>query len=54
LKKFAADMTDKWIDNAIHAKYQCNENEQYVVKEMDGERVIFPVDHENTGTTLRN
>lgn len=47
-------MVDKWIDNAIYAKYQCRENEQYVIKKRDEEYVIVPVDYQNTGVTLEN
>lgn len=54
LKAYAESSVDTWIDNALYAYFDCNENEKYVIKEKDGENVIVPVDYQNTGVTLRN
>lgn len=43
-----------WIDNAIQAKYNYQENEQYIIKNKDGERAVVPVDYLNTGVSLHN
>lgn len=47
-------MIPKWISNAIRARYFINENEQYSLKEVNGEFAIVPVDYSNTGVTLKN
>ncbi|BFD45681.1 MAG: hypothetical protein DMENIID0002_03270 [Rickettsia endosymbiont of Sergentomyia squamirostris] len=54
LQEYAKDKLDRWIDNAIYAKYSCHENKQYVIKQKDGETVVVPVDYANTGVTLKN
>lgn len=54
LKSYAENSVDTWVDNAVYAYFDCNENEKYVIKEKDGENVIVPVDYQNTGVTLRN
>jgi hypothetical protein len=44
-----------WIKNALHAKYNCHEHQQYRIITNDvGERVVAPVDYLNTGVTLQN
>jgi preprotein translocase subunit SecA len=46
---------DLWINNALHAKYNCHEHQQYrIITNNSGERVITPVDYLNTGVTLKN
>ncbi|KAG5679169.1 hypothetical protein PVAND_008759 [Polypedilum vanderplanki] len=55
LRDFTKEMLEKWIKNAIFAKYQCHENIRYVIKKnKDGEDSVMPVDFENTGVTLKN
>ncbi|XP_008217333.1 uncharacterized protein LOC103318031 [Nasonia vitripennis] len=51
---YADIMVPKWIGNAIRARYFINENEQYSIKETNGEYAIIPVDYSNTGVTLKN
>jgi preprotein translocase subunit SecA len=52
--EYAEGMIPKWIGNAIRARYFIHENEQYSVKEVEGELSIMPVDYSNTGVTLKN
>ena len=52
--KYAQTMIPKWIGNAIRARYFIRENEQYSIKEKDGELAVIPVDYSNTGVTLKN
>ncbi|XP_014208587.2 uncharacterized protein LOC106639465 [Copidosoma floridanum] len=52
--KYVSNMIPKWISNAIRARYFINENEQYSLKEVNGELSIVPVDYSNTGVTLKN
>lgn len=52
LTDYANQSLDRWINNAIYAKYHCHENKQYVIKEKEGEKVVTPVDYSNTGVTL--
>ena len=47
-------MIPKWIGNAIRARYFIRENEQYSIKESNGELAVIPVDYSNTGVTLKN
>jgi preprotein translocase subunit SecA len=55
LRDFAGQMLDKWIKNAMHARYGCHENVNYVIRPNDdGEDQIVPVDFINTGVTLKN
>lgn len=54
LREYARSHLDKWIQNAIYAKYDCHENKQYIITSKDGERVITPVDYVNTGVGLSN
>ncbi|MDR0329935.1 MAG: hypothetical protein LBH99_04695, partial [Rickettsia sp.] len=54
LKAYAEKQLDKWIDNALYAKYACNENQQYIIKSKNGEGIITPVDYMNTGVNLNN
>ncbi|XP_058809202.1 uncharacterized protein LOC131674499 [Phymastichus coffea] len=52
--KYAETMIPKWIGNAIRARYFIHENEQYSIKESNGELAVIPVDYSNTGVTLKN
>ncbi|XP_014226177.1 uncharacterized protein LOC106651975 [Trichogramma pretiosum] len=52
--RYAKSMIPKWIGNAIRARYFIRENEQYSLKEANGELAIIPVDYSNTGVTLKN
>lgn len=52
--KYAESMIAKWIGNAIRARYFIHENEQYSIKESNGELAVIPVDYSNTGVTLKN
>ncbi|BFD46152.1 MAG: hypothetical protein DMENIID0002_07980 [Rickettsia endosymbiont of Sergentomyia squamirostris] len=54
LKAYAEKQLDKWIDNALYAKYACHENQQYIIKSKNGEGIITPVDYMNTGVNLNN
>lgn len=54
LKSYCESMNDCWIDNALFAKYSCNQDEHYVIKEKAGEDVVIPVDYQNTGVTMKN
>jgi preprotein translocase subunit SecA len=55
LKDYVKRKLDLWINNALHAKYNCHEYQQYRITTNDsGERVITPVDYLNTGVTLKN
>ncbi|KAJ8664759.1 hypothetical protein QAD02_006421 [Eretmocerus hayati] len=52
--KYAESMIPKWIGNAVRARYFIRENEQYSLKESNGELAVVPVDYSNTGVTLKN
>ncbi|BES99166.1 SecA DEAD-like domain [Nesidiocoris tenuis] len=54
IHEYATRSLDRWINSAIDAKYKYQEDEQYVVREKNGENVIQPVDYANTGITLKN
>lgn len=54
LNEYVKKNLDLWIDNAIYAKYYCHEDKQYLVKKINNEDVIVPIDYENTGVTLKN
>ena len=54
LKNYAEKQLDRWIDNAFCAKYACHENQQYIIKSKNGEKIITPVDYTNTGVNLNN
>ncbi|KAJ3651894.1 hypothetical protein Zmor_017898 [Zophobas morio] len=55
LKDYVASKLDTWIKNALHAKYNCHEHQQYrIITDDSGERVITPVDYLNTGVTMKN
>ncbi|WP_375326320.1 hypothetical protein [Candidatus Tisiphia endosymbiont of Nemotelus uliginosus] len=54
LKAYAERQLDKWIDNALYAKYACHENQHYIIKFKNGEGTITPVDYMNTGVNLNN
>jgi hypothetical protein len=47
-------MLDRWIHNALYAKYACAEDREYVIRKVKGEDFIIPIDYENTGVTMRN
>lgn len=54
LHSYVSKQLASWIDNAIQAKYSYQENEQYIIKNKDGEPTIVPVDYLNTGVSLHN
>lgn len=59
IQEYARDKLDRWIDNAIYAKYSCYKDQQYIIKKNNdengkGEYVVVPVDYANTGITLKN
>jgi preprotein translocase subunit SecA len=55
LKNYVNTKLKIWIKNALHAKYNCHEHQQYRIIINDvGERVVAPVDYLNTGVTLQN
>lgn len=59
IQEYAKEKLDRWIDNAIYAKYSCHENKQYIIKKKtdqygNSEDVVVPVDYANTGVTLKN
>jgi preprotein translocase subunit SecA len=54
LKDYAKSMLDRWIHNALYAKYSCTENREYVIRKVKGEDFIIPIDYVNTGVTMRN
>jgi preprotein translocase subunit SecA len=55
LKEYVERKLDLWIKNALHAKYNCHEHQQYrIITNDSGERVVSPVDYLNTGVTLKN
>ncbi|EFA09123.1 uncharacterized protein LOC103314809 [Tribolium castaneum] len=55
LKEYVTEKLDVWLKNALHAKYNCHEHQQYRIMTNDtGEQVVTPVDYLNTGVTLRN
>ncbi|CAG2162405.1 unnamed protein product [Oppiella nova] len=54
LKTYAVKQLDKWIENALYAKYACHENQQYIIKFKNGEGTIIPLDYLNTGVNLNN
>ncbi|XP_068902504.1 uncharacterized protein [Tenebrio molitor] len=55
LKEYAERKLDLWMKNALHAKYNCHEHQQYrIITNDSGERVVSPVDYLNTGVTLKN
>ena len=54
LQEFVKLSLDRWIENAINAKYKYHEDCDYIIKEKDGERIVIPVDYINTGVTLEN
>jgi preprotein translocase subunit SecA len=55
LKEYVKRKLDLWIRNALHAKYNCHEHQQYrIITNDSGERVVSPVDYLNTGVTLKN
>lgn len=54
VQDYAARSLDRWINSALDAKFNYNEDEQYIIRNKDGEKVIQPVDYANTGITLKN
>jgi hypothetical protein len=54
LQDYAKSMLDRWIHNALYAKYSCTENREYVIRKVKGEDFIIPIDYQNTGVTMRN
>ncbi|XP_044261297.1 protein translocase subunit SecA-like isoform X2 [Tribolium madens] len=55
LKEYVRDKLDVWLKNALHAKYNCHEHQQYrIMKNDTGDEVVTPVDYLNTGVTLKN
>ncbi|XP_071447412.1 uncharacterized protein [Hetaerina americana] len=54
IQQYADASLDRWISCAIEAKYTYCEDEQYIIRYANGERVIQPVDYSNTGITLKN
>ncbi|CAF1011230.1 unnamed protein product, partial [Brachionus calyciflorus] len=54
LIEYANNKLEQWIDNAIYAKFYCHENKQYLIKKLNDEDVVVPIDYENTGVTLKN
>jgi hypothetical protein len=54
LKDYAKSMLDRWIHNALYAKHLCTEDREYVIRKVEGEDFIIPIDYENTGVTMRN
>lgn len=54
LKEYAANSMNKWIDNAVFAGFYCQVDKQYLIKRVNDEDVVVPVDYENTGVTLKN
>jgi preprotein translocase subunit SecA len=55
LKDYVNRKLEIWVKNALHAKYNCHEHQQYRIITNDvGERVVAPVDYLNTGVTLKN
>lgn len=55
LHQYAEASVDRWIQHAISAKYQYNENVEYRIGEdRDGENIIIPVDNQNTGVSMKN
>lgn len=54
IKKYAQTSLDRWIESALSAKFNYMQDEQYQVKDKDGEPVIQPMDYTNTGVTMKN
>ncbi|KAJ3645482.1 hypothetical protein Zmor_023132 [Zophobas morio] len=56
LKHYIESKLDTWIKNAIHAKYNCHEHQQYRILENEAtkEKFVAPVDYLNTGVTMKN
>uniref|UniRef100_A0A1B0CMM4 Uncharacterized protein n=1 Tax=Lutzomyia longipalpis TaxID=7200 RepID=A0A1B0CMM4_LUTLO len=54
IREYADASIDRWITNAIEAKFTYMENQQYVIRNYNGELVVQPVDYANTGITMKN
>ncbi|XP_055692689.1 uncharacterized protein LOC129795438 [Lutzomyia longipalpis] len=54
IREYADASVDRWIVNAIEAKFTYMEDQQYVIRNHNGELVVQPVDYANTGITMKN
>ena len=55
LHDYAEKSVERWIEYAFEAKYQYSENVEYkIVQDKNGERIIVPVDNQNTGVSMKN
>uniref|UniRef100_A0A1L8DFD7 Putative preprotein translocase subunit seca n=1 Tax=Nyssomyia neivai TaxID=330878 RepID=A0A1L8DFD7_9DIPT len=54
IREYANNSVDRWIYNALEAKFTYNEDQQYVIRNHNGEAVVQPVDYANTGITMKN
>lgn len=49
LKKLATKQRDLWVRHAISAKYEYKLNTDYIITEKQSEKIIAPIDRDNTG-----
>lgn len=54
LRKYAECQLSSWTDQAMHARYYCEKDRQYVLRKEQGEMKIVPVDYTNTGVLMQN
>lgn len=55
LHKYADDSIERWVDFAFAAKHHYSENVEYRIgKDEKGEKIITPVDNQNTGVSMQN
>lgn len=56
LHSYCENTLEKWVDNAMLARYKYTEKEDYILKKDSDqtETKIVPVDYLNTGVTLQN